>query len=825
MKMSMFRRALCLFIVIAMIVPVAASTATPLYTYPTVRFSLSDGITTNEMAYVDQFFSGSGIINNRGVRTGYLNDRGRALLKWLSNEARTDDDDRVNSGYLMLDQEVKENSESTWHLANEVAARFLGPAADYFASGGASVVVSLIEEGAYKLKFGLKGGERSYPYYVQLCQVFYEYMENLQVELEKTDEMLNAAADGIGEILETASDEIGFLTETDVLILFGTGSAKGLTYKVKDVDFDKEIMYVQSTGTKGSKTKAVHFSELDQNVLKNNSLIAYDLTGIENDGIRNNLKAALKKKAKTSKSGNEALCGMPYRYIEDTITSADDVPNVSKAEKEIINNLDSVKETNEIVLSKNLKKVDRIAKKLTIANDTIRAIKNTQNISTQQMAYMSALTNMSQEYLSMLEKWCEDIEGYSVPKGYEDVRNNILTAIHAVIEDVLDMQMAASEELADKAASSKAWATGFVYNAGEFADVLFDIAEFAGWKGIELINKATNFSSSDKINARISGVAGIASIALNVASADFLELENKSSAIYNLKWSLDELLRNEENGLLVQYAENRNHETACEIIDALNTMKILKIMGENLIEEYYLCDFYDSMDLEVTPAADLVIRNEMSNRPANDRLNASGSFVEIIGVCDEVVLYTKEAPDDYYPQDKIYYMGSVVRECYLKNASDYAMFDKVALTGLPSKYASLTTTKPATDRFHIRTDKTSIGENVSVTPGAVKTETKKLFLNKEVKLYSNNGLEIFLTAQDYDCYLTLEKEINRLLNKYSSVNDVFWSKWEQEDHKSSEEKKVETEQKHHERLNGTITTRKWIESFEMYDQNTNYAAS
>ena len=795
----------------------------PIYTYPSISIETKEGVTTNEMAYVDQFFNGYGSYSSKGF----------ALKKWLNNGEYTGSG-RVYSGYLMLDEEVKNNSDSNWHMFKEFNARFIGPVAEYFSSGGASVIVSAIEEGDFNLKFPW-AGKSAYPYYTQLCQAYVEYVAEVQNKLKQTDDTFDNLSEGIEAVTEIAPDKIRITKKTDILILHGTGKGPQLDYTVTGIDFDKQELIVKSKGTTGVKTKSVPFSNLDKNVAQNNRLIRYDFTDPKVQNQMRRLKTELHIDDDTG-----MIAGMPYKHIEGRFKNVHEIPGLTKAEKEALSDLGTVGQTETIDISNDLKSVGDIADVLGAANSVIQYANSASYVTAQQMSYLNALTNTSNHYLQMLCQWYQDVESYEVEFKYRHVKNDIKAAIQAVAKDVLDLQLAVSKDIADAIAKNQKEVgtehvdgvkkeitkyNGKIFISGEFVNTFWSLAETTSkFIGLSDLVERIKPLGSDQINPKVSGVSSLVSIAWNIASADFLDFEDKASTIYNLKWSLEELLVDEENGLLTQYGKHRNHKTACQIIEALATMRQLKIAGENLMEEYYLCDFYDYMDLKTGAAVHAVLRNEMMQRNDSDRLDASDSMIPIVAVLEDT--FTEGIDRDVF-----IYTGQSVPEIrvsteiiglYLKNASNKATYMGKKLGRFPSEMSVLPNNPP--DRSTgIRNMGTTLSNNWETGKVATGKYYPNMYKNDQMALYSCNGVDILLTNNDYKQYLTLEKEINRLLNKYDSVNDIFWREWEQQNHSSSEEKRIETEQKYHERLQWTITTRKWIESVEMYDESVDYS--
>ena len=859
MKRNILIRMLCLLLCVSMLLPLGAA-ATELGE-TSVNGNGFDGLITNEMAYVDQFYKGPG--KSGAAPASYLNDNGMALVRWLNNE-KLSGDSRIDSGYLMLDEEVmrrsgktylgdgeyEKNSEANWHMFKEFNARFIGPVADYFASGGASLGIAFIEELAFTTKFKW-AGKSAYPYYLQLQQVYYEYMTDLQNELQKVDNSIGNIAKGTKSIAEIGSNSIRIVTDVDVLFLHGTGQGEGLVYRIVSVDFKNRTMQVAKMG--GIKEQLVSFDDLGKNVETRNKSISYIMSDLDGD-VRENLINTLNANVDVLEDGEKVLSGLPYHFLTDT------AENTQGSLKKRINDMDGMEPAeNTIAISEDMKKVGDIAQKVSAVNSALQAFNSTLDVSLQQRGYMNVLTNMSQHYLDMLCQWYQDVEAYEVPSGYDDVRDDIQYAILAITKDVLDLQAEATQELKDAAAKNKGWGMGFVFNAGKYAETLLDIAEAAGWKGIKKITDlATNISGSDKITAITSGVAAITSIGWSFLTSKFLEFEDKASTIYNLKWSLDELLTNEENGLLLQYAQNRNHETACEIIRALDTMKILKLMGENLIEEYYLCDFYDSLGVDVSSAAHLVLRNEMAQRSNGEKLDASDSFNSVVAVCMDQ-LTPIENPERF--EKSMYQTHTTIVGLYSKIPG--LSYDGVAIGTIPDRYTEIhcltgSESRDEDSRLPIDTYIKSIhnlptAQSSLFSPRLAVSDKKTMSINQKwlngedvqinqyvflsvykdvmgystyrdvgAQVYSENGIDIFLTGNDYDQYMKLEKEINRLIDTYGDNSTIDWRQWEQEDHSRKEEKQVEKEKDLQERLQWTITTRGWIEAIDMYDPSTDY---
>ena len=166
MKMHLLRRALCLILVLSMLMPLAVfADDDPIYTYPSISIETKEGVTTNEMAYVDQFFNG----------TGGLNAKGKALKKWLETGV-VDEHERLNSGYLMLEQEMEhQSSDRTFRFASHYIKnirKFL----ETTGSLGVNIALSVVEENAYKKKFP-NAGKESHIYYTYLYQIYFDYVD------------------------------------------------------------------------------------------------------------------------------------------------------------------------------------------------------------------------------------------------------------------------------------------------------------------------------------------------------------------------------------------------------------------------------------------------------------------------------------------------------------------------------------------------------------------------------------------------------------------------------------------------------------------------
>ncbi|MBQ8653670.1 MAG: hypothetical protein IJ507_01940 [Clostridia bacterium] len=133
---------------------------------------------TNEMRYVNQFIGPGGSL--------YNDTEGLALAKWL-DMVKVPDSQRINSGYLMLEQEM-EHQTSFGYWAGNVYIKWVQKSLEVLSSFGTSLITNgvtnlILDETFYERKFG-DAGKEAFPYYTTLSSVYYDYAVDLMAEIE-----------------------------------------------------------------------------------------------------------------------------------------------------------------------------------------------------------------------------------------------------------------------------------------------------------------------------------------------------------------------------------------------------------------------------------------------------------------------------------------------------------------------------------------------------------------------------------------------------------------------------------------------------------------
>lgn len=129
----------------------------------------------NEMRYVNLFYLPD--------FTGY-SSRGDVLLKWLDTSERTGND-RIGSGYLLLEQDYKDHS---WWLpqAGLNTSKFFSRALELIGSLGTVLIFEHFNEKDAIAKFGPEG-MKVYPYYQNLAGLYQNYVADMLQELEQLE--------------------------------------------------------------------------------------------------------------------------------------------------------------------------------------------------------------------------------------------------------------------------------------------------------------------------------------------------------------------------------------------------------------------------------------------------------------------------------------------------------------------------------------------------------------------------------------------------------------------------------------------------------------
>lgn len=817
MKRNIFIRILCLLLCVSMVMPITASAAgqTPLYTYPTVTAPVTNGYITNPMAYVDRFFDEYG-------RPSPLGDE---LAHWLDMEEPEGgeaDPARKNSGYLMLEQEMIHQDDDGFYQLADFLDSWAKPVADTIASKGVNLVFAAAEEAWYISRFG-KAGKSAYPYYQYFCDIYMEYVAETQAKMEKIDKSLEKLSNTVVKIAKSdKTSELLGVTETDswILVRSGKNLQPGAKIKVAGVDAETKkvkFMYSPLTG-KNDPWEDMPSEFVNRKGISNLSYIDFDVSALD-DVERAVFSQIMGKGKKMDKTSKEIFCGMNVDHIQGFFAASDDV-DVDPEFKTVVKNLKTYDRKQAVIDN-----TGKVAAWIGTIDNTRQYFQKADNATAQQLCYINAVSQMTDEYLQMLTQWRDQIDQLdkSMKKDefYESVydkKSDIVAGLDAVIEIVAELGSKTVEELAN---SNQRMLT-----SGDFLKLMTDWAEkISGITGLSKWLKETKTYKELKGNvdsSKLGSVAGkvgdtlslitphakAVSTVIGLFSNGFGDFDKATESVSNLKKSLYYLLTNEEDGLLKQYWENRCDETAWAVINALKTMKEAKYYGESLWEAHYLMAFCKLRGIGSDGKLQLIFQNELAMRKADTDLDISKSVTSIVAVCEDDV---QEMPSDDLPDKKI--VSTKVLGFFNEDTTEDVFYDDMKLTDIPAQWKTLPRQKP-NHGYHVIPGRLSVAKGWEPGKSINVKNTKLTYIDENAKLYSCNGIEVLLTGEQYERYLSVEHSALYLMN--SGIGD------EDDVTLACFKPFAYNDQQAARRLERTYQTKLWIESFEMYDETKDY---
>lgn len=171
---------------------------------------------THQMLYVNQFFNEDGSWSEMGLE----------LCKWLDMSKR-DTVNRINSGYLMLEEEYLYHQDTLFQAGFVAAAN---KSLETISSVGINLGLDFANHQLMKAKFG-DAGAYAVPYYEQLSEIYLAFLQGLEQEMTTMDIALSAITDAIGKGANiTLEDGV----PVAVSVLKKTGLWDKLTFKQRD---------------------------------------------------------------------------------------------------------------------------------------------------------------------------------------------------------------------------------------------------------------------------------------------------------------------------------------------------------------------------------------------------------------------------------------------------------------------------------------------------------------------------------------------------------------------------------------------------------------
>lgn len=493
-----------------------------------------------------------------------------------------------------------------------------------------------------------------------------------------------------------------------------------------------------------------------------------------------------------------------------------------------------------------------------------------------QLTYFNTICQVEEDYVQMLEKWRDSLSDTKASKkaGVEDPEL-MQRAINALISDIRasrnSMLTSLAKENAALFTSGQFYAlsvdalTLAVDSAFKYLpchiNVQAKLAQVAA-KGLDAartslaaitkaagskFNNTVLTSMSNKLAANVTAHSGASLVSKLVKSSPYVGLVgifaslatakgksfNESIAtMYSLKKSLVLSLR--EN--LEYYGYHQTHQGAVDIIEGLRMMRALKISGEDLVITHTLGNLYKALDLNQGSLL-AVMWNELR---ANDGepLNIQAYTDHVYILYEPVILGTvkelKEQNDDLAFESggivnkKDTALGQQILGVYTNPGAEEASFQGQTLEPLPTNWlgphgvnnlrdeaVGLATGSYAWVKGH--TQFHPDWPNVSRDYIEHKISHSESHWYESRALYSREGLEIFLTRDEYYDYVAAQDTINDILSTYDDSYDFYF--WQQlnpnpmsEGHQSQ----------YQQRIVMYLVTMKYIDSLKMYDPTTLY---
>lgn len=777
---------------------------------------------TNEMRYVNRFYDDS---MNPGVTP-----EGQKLVAWLDMGYR-DVYTRTNSGYLMLEEEY-EHQNTLGYKFGHGYVQTANALLDTISSLGLNWVGDIIENEKCKEKFP-NAGKSAIVHYQMVLEFYAAYIEAVTLETFEMEQAAKDVKDLLGDPVDVINQATG-----DALEIFTSPDRDISTFIPRNMDAKKTPATIRvvdvkthtiSTGT-GTIPGASTFlcSEPDgSGMIVEMSM--HDILAQTADGRAVHLDStALMEKygfdASQAIIENDALI---TRIVDDAQLGS---TAYSPSREHVCAETLQLSKAYHKLKPETRARIERYAgyleKTTSVATFGISAVsyfQQREQLNAAQVVCFNMLATVTDEYLIMLDQWIRTAQSSSV-KGRED----IVDALNAVRSDIV----ATENELSSKIAQQK---NVNVLSSGSYADAIVDgidtitdllgLKEFAAAKLGAAINWVMNrynitmpksFAAA-KLPKGGMLVIQIGSIVLSMISAKYLAFHENVEAVYGLKKTLSDSL----NAQMQQYRVNPSHQQAQAIIAGLNTLKVAKQIGENLINTYYLEDLYEDLELDSIADVRTLFWNELLMSSSN---SLSPDMVKINAVYEDRESEIPVNKRHMYPIYQKTRWGKVLHGYYKLSPSAQVTYEGVELALIPEKFAKLTNNY----KFMIASAKPRridsnasygippqlVGEESGWRTGQETTIINPQYMYREIfYVYQHkNGIELLLSQTEYDAATHAISEINRILSSYSdSTAEIHWYDFE-----------AKKEQQYQQRILWTRITNRYIESLKMYDPTITY---
>lgn len=812
---------------------------TVLYTYPTVSFTGYLGeMPTHPMRYVNQFFYADGTYTPMGER----------LLKWLDMSPR---EDRSGSGYLMLEQQY-EHQTSFGQTIGHYVRWLLDRGAETVSSVGLNLVKSAADQALYTTRFG-KAGASALPYYEMLRQSYTAYLTNLERRMSDADlgikllgDMLSPAYAALADAMKepelpdrvlVTTNPSGY-TQGDEVILHITDVTRNP--RLNDLPITTQLTAVEKLpdGSWG-ETFTFTLDDVAMETLNGHKVIldVEELPKVKREVLRGGVLEDVGEELITATGDFDAgfwyrrLDPLTFDYYKQELLKSQRYQKLHPNDKRVVDNALANRE--EILKKPDRSPMNRMLDRVGVIVDIASAVESWHSYFTrkealtlQELNCLQVIAGATQEQLEQLTDWAEAV--WADPNLKDKDKERIGGALAALMVEVA----ATGDEMLNALAENNAQLATFSDKADAFNSTFEAIVSLTG------LSKIDPMAASGGLGAAVIGAQVVDLFITLIGGEEYFDAYDRVTSLYDLQASLTgRVLAN-----LNTYALHRSDELARAIINDLNLIREMKLVGEEVVMMYYLSDFCSDLGLNDAPTMFAVLMEEVLNAPSTHELDAKGSCRMIWGayerqayVDQSIVGLTYSLAEsstplanprlDSYPSVSFTAAGDVASAVALQDKllGYYRMGEESinyrgiqlaelpgsyadGLSGLPEKYVNFPGEQVPFGKMTLAGNVRYYGiqeEDPAWREGKLPViDNMNSVFVEPVYLYQKGATTVVFTENEWEAYQTVENQVEQLLQSYNGSDP--------EDHQNEE------------RLMWGRLTNHYIESFKMYDPNADY---
>ncbi|MBE5803971.1 MAG: hypothetical protein E7316_05605 [Clostridiales bacterium] len=777
---------------------------------------------TNEMRYINQFYDEDFTLG--------ATEAGRKLLTWLDMSER-DVTTRTNSGYLMLDQEYL-HQQSVGYSLGYGYVYSANALLDTISNLGLNLVEDAIENEICKAKFK-EAGKSAKVYYQMLVDIYADYANKIIEKSMLLDQAILDLDEILGKPLTLVDEEANLAmsvvqTPAKDIACFKPQTFQGeiVTYRLVDM----QLQAVPAANQQGTRTVVSFMVSGPEGSGMVMEMSPYQLLAPTREGIavRVDTTALIDKydfdleteyiapASWLTSAADADLCPVAYsaQWTACDVETLKSSRSFDKLDVDVKSRLKELGECLEDALTYT-----------SLGLSSVTYLTSLSETSAQQKALFKLLTEMTDEYLLLLDSW-EQTALASDSKGKEDV----VDAIRALKQDVRSTE-------SELAASIAKFHNTFILTSDGFSGLVVDSLSLIAEKlGLDKLVKQKLAVGAQSLANKLGGkmpqhlaalklpkggmfVINVGNIVLSMMSAKYLSFHENVKAVYALKETLTASVKKQLNA----YAIDPTHEKAVTLIAALETLKTTKQIGEGLIEAYYLDDLYSDLDMDSMPDVRTVIWNEILLLRGLDQLNISASCYPFTAVYEDVDVEIQPQFQHLYKPGQKTYPHTVFHGWYALSSKKPVIHNGVTLQPLPEKFQNVHSSyQTMLHKLNLRRSGiyviippaiSPLQENAWWSGQSLPVEDiNRVYRDPMYQYRADNGLTVILSNTEYHAATNASDEINRILTTYS--DDTSQIKWYDFTQRS--------EQQHQQRILWTKITHRYIESLKMYDSSTSY---